>query len=259
MADDIDDILRVVLQLASLLQVTGLPGIDDAHETTAIVVRSAADATLSTAHGEAREDGLVLTVEHVELSVLVATAAVVLVEALEGVLDASEVGNAPIDSLQEVEHREEGAVEGGDVIEVEGELRRTAGYLLAVLDQFLNAAHLGEGRRHRTDTEGTDGLGVFGKILGTANTGAAYMHDDLEVREILHGSHPRLGDLLALVLGEHIALATGAVDKHTFQTVAIEQCGIFGDDTEVDAAICVHRGERGVNKTFDFFHCVELV
>ena len=37
--DDIDDILSVVLQLASLLQITGLPSIDDAYEATAVVVR----------------------------------------------------------------------------------------------------------------------------------------------------------------------------------------------------------------------------
>ena len=113
MADDVDDILSVVLQLAGFLQVTSLPGFDDAYEATAVVVRSAADAALCAAHSEAREDGLVLTVEHIELSVLVATAAVVLIEALEGVFDAGEIGDAAVDSLQEVVHREECTVEGG--------------------------------------------------------------------------------------------------------------------------------------------------
>ena len=51
-ADDIDDILCKVLQLTCLLEVTGIPCVDDAHEVATIVVGSSTDATLCTTHGE---------------------------------------------------------------------------------------------------------------------------------------------------------------------------------------------------------------
>ena len=253
-ADDVDDVLSVVLQGTCLLEVTLLPSLDDASEATAIIVGRATNSALCAAHGQTRQDGLVLAVEHVELAILVATATVVLVEALEGVLDAGKVGDATIDGLEEVVHREEGAVEGRDMVEVEGQVGSATGYLLAVLDELFDTTDLGEGRSHGADAEGTDCLSMLGKVLGTTDTGAAHMYDDLEVLEILGGSHPSLGNLLALVLGEHIALATGTVDEDSLQAVALEQSSIFRDDGQIDVAVGIHRSERGVDKTFDLFH-----
>ena len=207
-ADDVDDVLSIVLQGTCLLEVAGSPSLLNAYEATAIIVGRATDATLSATHGETGQDGLILTVEHVELAVLVAAATVVLIEALECVLDAGEVGDATINGLQEVVHREECSVESGDMVEVEGQVGCAASYLFAVLNEFLDTANLGEGRSHGADAEGSDSLSVLGKALGTTDTSAAHMYDDLEVMERLGGIHPSLGYLLALVLGEHIALAT---------------------------------------------------
>ena len=253
-ADDVDDILGVVLQGASLLEVAFFPSTEDACQAAPVVVRGAADASLSATHSQTGQDGLVLAVEHIELAVLVAAAAVVFIEALEGVLDTSEVGDATIYGLQEVIHREEGAVEGRDVIKVEGEIRCSASNLFAVLDQLFDASDLREGRSHGADAKGANLLGVLSQLEGTAHTGAAYMDDDLEILECLSGIHPGFGQLHSLFLGEHIAFATGTIDEHTFKTVALEQCSIFGDDREIDAAVGIHRGERSVDETFDFFH-----
>jgi len=98
-ADDIDDVLSVVLQGTCFLEIALLPGLDDTHETAAIVVGSATYSALCSAHGQTWKNGLVLTVKHVELAVLIAAAAVVLVEALERVFDAGEIRNTAIYSL----------------------------------------------------------------------------------------------------------------------------------------------------------------
>ena len=140
------------------------------------------------------------------------------------------------------------------MVEIEGELRSTAGNLLAILHQFLNATYLGEGRCHRTDAESTNRLSMLGQVARTANTRATNMYDDLKVFEILGSSHPSFGNLFALILCKHVALATGAIDKYAFKTIPLQECGIFRDNKQVDAAIGIHRSEWGVNKTFDFFH-----
>ena len=105
-ADNVYHVLRIVLQAACALHVAGLPGIQYARQHAAVIVRSAADAAQFSAiaqaalwaahHGEAGQDGLVLTVEHVILAVLVATATVELIEALKGVLDTRIERKAPL-------------------------------------------------------------------------------------------------------------------------------------------------------------------
>ena len=95
-ADDIDDLLREILQFAGLLQVSGSPGLADGHLLTAVVVGGSADTALGTALGKGRQIGLILAVEHVKLAVLVQPALVILVQALEGVLDAGEIGDASV-------------------------------------------------------------------------------------------------------------------------------------------------------------------
>jgi len=77
------------------------------------------NATLCTAHGKTREDGFVLPMQHIEFIILIATATIVFVETLKGVLDTCEVGDATIYGFQEIIHREESSIEGRDVIIVE--------------------------------------------------------------------------------------------------------------------------------------------
>ena len=250
--DDVDDILCVVLQFASLLEVACRPCFLYGYEATAVVVGGASNAPLCTAHGEAWKDGLVLTMEHIELSVFITAASVVLIEALEGIFDAGEVGDATIDSTEEVVHGEERAVEGGDMVEIEGQLWCSTGDFLAIFCEFLDTANLREGRCHGTDSESSDSLIVLGKFTAAAHTGAADMHDDFEVVQRLCSVHPSLCDLLALVLGQHIAFAAGTIDKHAFKSVAMQQSCVFGDDGEIDTAIGVHRSEGGINEALDF-------
>lgn len=94
-ADDVDDRLREVLFFARRLQVTALPGLDDPHQFATVVVRRTADAALRTALGQARQDRLILAVEHVVLAVAVQAALVVLVETLEGVLMPAKLSMRP--------------------------------------------------------------------------------------------------------------------------------------------------------------------
>ena len=119
--------------------------------------------------------------QHVKLAVLVAAATVVLIEALEGVFDAGEVGYAPIDGLQEVVHRQEGSIESRDMIVVERQVGSTAGYLLNIFHQFLDTCHLGERRSHSPNAPGAYLLGMGCQLTALAYTATAYMHDDLEV------------------------------------------------------------------------------
>ena len=58
--------------------------------------------------------------QHIVLAILVESALVVFVHALEGVFDAGKVGYTAINGLQELYHRQEGPVEGRDVVIVEG-------------------------------------------------------------------------------------------------------------------------------------------
>ena len=204
-ADDVDDLLREILQFASLLEVTGIPSVDDAHEVAAVVVGGATDTALCAAHGERGEYGLVLSVEHVVLAVLVEAALVVLVDALKGVFDTGKVGDAPVDRLEEVDHREVGAVEGRYMVVVEGEVGSSRCYLFAVFHQLLDAPDLGEGRCHGADTEGAYLLCMSSQAAGTLDAGATHMYDDLETLGC--GVHPHLGEVDALLFGEHVALA----------------------------------------------------
>ena len=118
-ADDINDVLCEVLELTRLFEIAFLPCFENAGEATTIVVGGATNATLCTAHGQTREDSFVLPMQHIEFTILIATATIVFVETLKGVLDTCEVGDATIYGFQEIIHREESSVEGRDVIIVE--------------------------------------------------------------------------------------------------------------------------------------------
>ena len=194
--------------------------------------------------------------QHVELAVLVAAATVVLIEAFEGVLDAGKVGDASVDRLEEVEHREESTVEGGNVVVVEGERGCSGCNFLAVLHEFLNAPYFGKRRGHGANAPRPDGCGVLGQAATAAHTGAAYVHNHLEI--VRHGFHPSLGQPHALLLREHVALARGAVDEYALQTVACQQGGIGGNGLVVHVAVSIERRKRCVNQTFDFFHDREI-
>ena len=80
------------------------------------------------------------------------------------------------------------------------------------------------------------------------------MNNHLEILKTFHGIHPRLGNCLTLFFGEHITLTTGAIDEYTLEAIALEQSCIFGNNRQVDTTVSVHGSERGVNKTFNFFH-----
>ena len=253
-ADDVDDVLGVVLKGAGFLQIALLPCFENAGEAASVVVRRATDAALCATHSQTGQNGFVLTVEHVELAVLIATATIVLVEALEGVFDTCKIGDAAIHRLKEVVHGKESAVEGWDVVEIKRQAGSAIGNLLAVFYQFLDASHLGEGRRHRTDTEGSYRLSMLSQSPGRTDAGAAHVDDDLEVGEIFSGIHPCFGYLHTLFLCKHIAFTTGAIDEYAFQTIALQHGSIFGNDGKIDAAIGKHRGKGGVDEPFDFLH-----
>ena len=142
--------------------------------------------------------------EHVKLATTVKAALVVFIQRLVCILDAGEVGDASVYSLQQVNHGKECAVECGDVIIIEGQLRSSLCDGLAVLDEFLDAADLREWRSHRTDTPCSDFLGMLGKAHALTQAAAAHMHNHL--KSLWSYRHPALSQLHTLFGGEHIAL-----------------------------------------------------
>ena len=251
-ADHVDDLLREVLQFAGLLQVTRRPGFANGDLLAAVVVGRSADAALGTAHRQGREIRLVLAVQHVELAACVQPALVVFVHALEGVLDAREVRDAPVHRLQEVQHGQERTVEGRDMIIVERQFRSGRGDGLAVLHELLDPADLRERRRHGPDAPGTDGSGVLRQFDGFPQAAAAHMDNHLEPGR--HGGHPGLRQLFPLIRRKHVSLAGGTVDEHALEAVFREHRGIRRNGLQVDIPIGFHGGERCVDKTDDFFH-----
>ena len=251
-ANHVDYVLRIVLQFPRPLEVARRPGVENAREAAAVVVCRAANAALRTAHGEARQNGLVLPVQHVELAPGVAAAAVVLVEAFEGILDAGEIGNTPVYGFKEVEHREVGVVESRNVVVIERQLRCAGGYFLAVFHELLNAPDAREGRSHCSDAPRSDLLRVLCHAAAACHASAAHVDDYLEI--FGHGLHPHFRQLHAFFLGEHIALAGRAVDKHAFKSVAPQQVGIFGDRFKVHCAVLIKRRKRGINQPNNLFH-----
>ena len=91
-----------------------------------------------------------------------------------------------------------------------------------------------------------------GQTLALAQAAAAHVHDHLEAggRRL----HPLFGQQHALLRGEHVALARRAVDEYALQAVLGQHGGIGGDRLRVDVAVGAHRGERGVDQSFDLFH-----
>ena len=162
----------------------------------------------------------------------------------EGVFDAGKVGYASVDGLEKVEHGEVGAVEGWYVVEVEGQIGGTAGYLLAVLYKLLNTCHLGKGGSHGASAPCAYLLGVLCQAAAALDAGAAHVYDYLEVSR--HSLYPGFGQQHALLLGEHVALARRAVDEHAFQPVAGQEVGIGGYGLVVYLAVGVEGGERRI-------------
>ena len=119
-ADNVYNLLAVVLQGACRLQISLVPRLDDSHQILAIIIGSSTYAASCASHSQTRQNGLVLTVQHVVLAIFVKSALVIFVQTLEGVFDAGKVRDASVNSLEELYHRQEGSVEGRDVVEIEG-------------------------------------------------------------------------------------------------------------------------------------------
>ena len=100
------------------------------------------------------------------------------------------------------------------MVEIEGELGSATGNLLAIFNEFFNASHLWEGRRHRTNAPSADGLSVFRQTAAALYAGAADMNNHLEVGG--NGLDPCLGQFHAFFFGEHISFTRRAIDEHAF-------------------------------------------
>ena len=251
-ADDVDHRLREVLLFTGGLQIAPLPGFDDADQLAAVVVRRAADTALRTALRQARKDRFVLPVQHVEPAVPVEAALVVLIEAFEGVFDAREVRNTPVDSLEQVEHRQERAVEGGDVVIIERQSGCGRSDDLAVFDQLLDTADLRERGRHGADAPGPDSGGMGGEFRALPQAAAAHVHDHLESGG--RRGDPLLGQRHPLLGSEHVTLARRTVDEHALQSVFGQHGGIGRNGFQIDVPVGQHRGKGSVDKSFDLFH-----
>lgn len=77
------------------------------------------------------------------------------------------------------------------------------------------------------------------------------MYYYLEVGVVAHGGYPCLGETLALVVGEHIALARRTVDKHALHAVGAEHVVVGGDRLKVEVAFGGKGGEGGVDEARD--------
>ena len=190
--------------------------------------------------------------EHIVLTVLVETALVVLIQALEGIFDTSEVRNASIYSLQQIEHWQVSAIECRNMIVVERKLWSSRSNLLAILHQFLDAADMWEWRSHWTDAPNTQLLCVLSQTTALTETAAAYMNDNLKV--LWSYGYPSLCQEHSLLGGQHIALAWWTIDKHTLQTVLLKHLGISLDRFQVHITVGIKRSERCINESNDFFH-----
>lgn len=145
------------------------------------------------------------------------------------------------------------------MVEVEGQVGGTAGYLLAVLYKLLNTCHFGERGSHGASAPCAYLLGVLCQAAAALDAGAARVYDYLEVGR--HSLYPCFGQQHALLLGEHVALARRTVDEHAFQPVAGQEVGIGGYGFVVYLAVGVEGGERRVYQSVYLFHigCVRCV
>ena len=98
---------------------------------------------------------------------------------------------------------------------------------------------------------------MAGQFLALAQT--ATSHVDNHFESFGFRLHPSLGQLHSLLGSEHIALARRTIDKHAFQPVFLQHCGIGRDGLKIDVAILMHRGERCIDKTDDFFHNFSII
>ena len=194
--------------------------------------------------------------KHVELAAAIESALVVLIDALEGVLDACEVGNASVHSLQQFHHRQESPIEGRYVIEIEGQVRSTASNLFAVLHQFFYASYLGEWRCHSTYAPCAYLLGMFGQSAALAHTATADMYNHLEAFGCC--LHPGFGYLHAFVTRQHVAFARRTVDKHAFQSVLCQHLGILWNRFQVHVTISLEWCKRGIDEALNLFKLFHL-
>jgi len=251
-ADHVDDFLGEVLELARLFDVAGVPGVDYRGQAASVVVRGAADAAARAAHRQRRKNRLVLAVEHVESAVLVEAALVVFVERFVRVFDSGEIRNAPVHGLQQVEHRQERAVERGNVVVVERKIRRAGCDFFAVFGEFLDAADFRERRGHHADAPRADRLRVLCESAARPGAAGANMDDHLEARG--RGGHPRFGELHALFVRKHVSFAGGAVDENALQAVFREHRGVARNGFEVYFTVWGERRERCVDESGDLLH-----
>ena len=166
--------------------------------------------------------------EHIILAIGIETALVVLIERLVCVLDTSEVGDATVNSLQQVEHGQECAIERRDKIDFR------------------------EWRSHRTDAPCTDFLRMLSQTHTLTQAAAAYMYYHLEALRSYR--HPTLGKQHALLGGEHIAFARRTVDENALESVLLQHLGISLDWFKIDVTVCIERCKRSVDKSDNLFH-----
>ena len=143
--------------------------------------------------------------QHVELAVGIQTTLVVFIQTLIRIFDTGKIGNASIDSLQEVQHRQIGVVESRDVVVIEGQVGCTTGNLFTILDELFHPSDPWERRGHGTNTPGSDLLRMSSQVTTRFDAGTAYVYNHFEAG----GSclDPSLGQPFPFLLGQHVAFA----------------------------------------------------
>ena len=219
MTDYVNDLLREILTFACQCKITGFPSLDNTHKFFTVIVGSAADTALCTSHSKTRKNCFVLPMKHVILAVLVQTALVVLVQALESVFDSGEVRHPAVNSFQQTHHRKESAIECRNMIIIERQRRCTGSNFLDILHQLFDAADLRERRSHSANAPCSDLLSMLSKHTACLYTATAHMHNHLKA--LGSHRHPAFRQLHALFFGEHIALSGRTVDEHTLKTILL--------------------------------------
>lgn len=127
------------------------------------------------------------------------------------------------------------------------------GNFLTILHQFFHTVYLRKRRGHGSYAPCACLGGMLGQPAAALDTCAAHVYNHLEVC-IGFGADPRFCQFHALVFGEHVTFARGAVDEHAFQAVSLQHGGISRYGSVIYFPFRGERGERGVYKSFYLFH-----
>eukprot|EP00754_Rhynchopus_humris_P037805 Rhum_TRINITY_DN2034_c0_g1::Rhum_TRINITY_DN2034_c0_g1_i1::g.5539::m.5539 len=234
------------------LQVARVEGVED------LVVRAHGERVVERdghrglrAHGEGGHHLLGEAGHDVVLAALHLREVCVLGQVRRRVLDAVHRRDLRARRLQELPHRDRGrdVRHDGDVVVVEGGLRRGRGQVLHPVHHLRHVRRLEEGGRHGGDGVDTDALRLLGEDLRLLQRRGADVQDELraglravELRLV------RLRDGNALLDGLAGALAGGAAQEDGARLHALDELNLLGDDGEVDLAVLVVRRERGDNQ-----------